>query len=299
MPDLPPPPPGAQGWPWTPPHGGQAIPASADSFPRLTVVTPSYNQAGFLERTLRSVLLQNYSNLEYIVIDGGSSDGSVEIIRKYERWLTYWVSESDDGQVDAINKGIRMASGDWLAWQNSDDIYYPGAFLDFAKLARCKPAAGLLTGNINLIDPADQVLTDLRYVVATHGAMLAEGMVLTNQAAFWRADLHARIGYISAAYDCAFDYDWFMRVLSISRAAHIDRTLGGYRIHADAKSHVFQARYESEKRTIIGGRVMPAWKVKLFQARRLVLLLAHGHAWYVLRAFGRRLRGIRKHAIST
>src|SRR6185369_4233383 len=119
--------------------------------PKISIVTPSFNQAPFLERTIQSVLDQGYENLEYIIIDGGSKDGSVDIIRKYSSRLAYWVSEPDSGQSDAINKGLRSASGDWLAWQNSDDVYYPGAFASLARAAAAHPDAGLITGDMAMI----------------------------------------------------------------------------------------------------------------------------------------------------
>src|SRR4051812_31180515 len=121
--ELPPPPPGAAGWPWTEESSG----LEEGPWPRVSIVTPSYMQGDFLEETIRSVLLQGYPDLEYFIIDGGSTDRSVEIIRRYEPWLAGWVSEKDAGQPAAVNKGWNRASGDILAYINSDDWYYPGA----------------------------------------------------------------------------------------------------------------------------------------------------------------------------
>lgn len=293
MPDLPPPPAAQAGWPWQS-GAAPAIRKPADGWPRLTVVTPSYNQAPYLERTIRSVLLQGYPNLEYIVIDGASTDGSVEIIRKYERWITFWVSEPDHGQAGAINKGLKRATGDWLAWQNSDDIFYPGAFAAVAMRSLSRPAADLIIGNINLIDEDDRVLTDLRFVRPTFKALLAEGMVLTNQAAFWRRSVHEPIGWLKEEMVCAFDFEWFLRVLEQRRADHIDRVLGGFRIHRQAKSTVISARCQEEREQAVRGRQLPGWQVRLLQARRFALMLAGGHLFYLARALMRRAFGVRK-----
>jgi glycosyltransferase involved in cell wall biosynthesis len=151
------------GWPWL--QQPQPFPATrVDGSPwsKITIVTPSYNQGQYLEATLRSVILQNYPNLEYIVIDGGSSDNSVEIIQKYAPWISFWQSEPDQGQSDAINKGLKLASGRWFNWLNSDDILQPNALFNLAKIAAQAPESKWISGGRLMLsatgDPIDQFM---------------------------------------------------------------------------------------------------------------------------------------------
>ncbi|OGU20188.1 MAG: glycosyl transferase [Hydrogenophilales bacterium RIFOXYD1_FULL_62_11] len=264
-------------------------------YPRISVITPSFNQAQFLERTMCSVLDQGYPNLEYIVIDGGSTDGSVEIIQKYADRLAYWVSESDRGQAHAINKGLERATGDWVGWQNSDDIFYPDAFMQVVQAAIRYPQAELIIGDMNLIDELDKVIRELIYVRPTYESLLAEGMVLSNQAAFWRRSLHARIGWLNESLHYGFDYEWFLRVLrETEHAVHVQECLGALRYHDATKTSRSQTLFDEEYRGILAGRGQPGWKKNLYRARRMLLTLADGHFSYVLRGIKRRGAGLGK-----
>ena len=138
--ELPEPPRGKTGWPWT--EESSRLPSrgpEGGSWPRLSVITPSFNQGQFIEETIRSILLQGYPNLEYIVMDGGSTDNSAAIIKKYSPWLTYWTSEPDSGQSDAINRGLKRASGDFATWINSDDLLSKNALVQHHHVSALRP----------------------------------------------------------------------------------------------------------------------------------------------------------------
>lgn len=258
--------------------------------PRISIITPSFNQAEFLDRTIRSVLDQGYPNLEYIIIDGGSKDGSVEIIRKYADRLAYWVSEPDRGQSHAINKGLQRATGEWVGWQNSDDVYFPGTFAQLAEAARRWPRADMICGDMQIIDEQDKLIRHMRYVQPNYTSMLAEGMVLTNQAAFWRSGLHARVGWLDESLHYHFDYDWFLRVLRVGdHARHVPQFWGALRYHDATKTSTSQSKFAEEHRAILDGRVLPSWKKRLYLARRLLLTLGYGHFAYLLRGINQRM----------
>jgi len=149
--DLPSPGKGRRGWPWTESTPEVTHDENILRWPKISIITPSYNQGEFIEETIRSVLLQGYPNLEYIVIDGGSTDNTVQILQKYEPFLKY-ISEPDKGQADAINKGLRMATGEIVAYLNSDDVYIQGTFLKIVKIFESRKDIFMVFGDIIHID---------------------------------------------------------------------------------------------------------------------------------------------------
>jgi glycosyltransferase involved in cell wall biosynthesis len=260
------------------------------NWPRITVVTPSFNQAAYLEHTICSVLDQGYPNLEYIIVDGGSTDGSVDIIRRYAKRLTWWVSEPDRGQTDAINKGLRRATGEWVAWQNSDDIYYPGAFHDLATAAAKHPEASLIIGDMMMIDAHGHPLRDVRYIKPCYRALLAEGMLVANQAAFWRRTVHEKVGLLDERYHCSFDYEWFLRLTQHVKGVHVSRIWGALRLHGETKSSLLARRFQDEHRQIVAGRELSSWQKQFYKLRRLALVLGQGQVGYACRGVLRRAR---------
>jgi len=257
-------------------------------YPRLTVITPSFNQAQFLERTILSVISQNYPNLEYFVVDGGSTDGTIDIIRQYESHISWWVSEPDNGQAHAINKGLRRATGEWVGWQNSDDIYYPSSLYSLAFHINRFPSSGLIIGNMSLIDLDDHLIRNIIYVKPTYHSLLAEGMVLSNQASFWRHSLHKDLGFLTENLHYSFDYEWFLRLTSQCDAVYVNKIWGALRQHGETKSHLNPNDFALENALILQGREPSTVKKVFFTIRRVALMLLHGHFIYVLRGLLRR-----------
>jgi glycosyltransferase involved in cell wall biosynthesis len=206
------------------------------NFPLVSIVTPSYNQARFLEFTIHSVLEQDYPNIEYILVDGGSTDGSLDIIHRYANRFAWWVSEKDRGQTDAINKGFAQANGDILAWLNSDDTYEPHAVAEAVELLRSQPETGLVYGDTNFIDengdnigsfPAAQ--TDYKH--------LRRGYVhIPQQASFWRADLWRKVGPLDPSFYFAMDYDLWVRLAALAPLQYTPRLWANFRLHTQAKT---------------------------------------------------------------
>lgn len=206
------------------------------SLPLVTVVTPSFNQAGFLEETIHSVLNQTYPNVEYIIIDGGSSDGSLEIIKKYASRLANWISEKDRGQTDAINKGFALAKGEVLAWLNSDDSLLPNAIEEAVSYLSEHPDTGMVYGDANYIDKKSKVIGKFPSA-ETDLIRLRRGFVhIPQQASFFRKSLWEQVGPLDPEFFFAMDYDLWVRLAERSELKYLPRTWANFRLHADAKT---------------------------------------------------------------
>lgn len=210
--------------------------SDSQNFPRITVVTPSFNQGAFIEETILSVIGQGYPNLEYIVMDGGSTDDTVEIIKKYEAHIAYWQSQPDGGQAAAINSGFRRATGDILAWINSDDFYFPGTLIYAAQQININ-ASELLLGNCFHFnqDTSGAEGSD----IVTHHAQsnLKLWDYIIQPSSFWTKQTWERVGELNENLNFAFDWDWFIRAQQTSAQFKTSpRYLSAYRFHEAHKT---------------------------------------------------------------
>ncbi len=205
--------------------------------PKISIVTPSYNQGQFLEDTIQSVLNQGYSNLEYIIIDGCSTDNSVEIIKKYADKLAYWVSEPDSGQSEAINKGFRRAGGEILAWINSDDVYYPGVLARIAKYFTNHSEIDFLFGYHDDIDENGRVFRKGTYLPYVPHAFRHGFAQICQPTSFWRRQVWEQCGPLDESIHLSMDYDLFCRVVKQGLCIRsIPIRVCQFRYHASSKS---------------------------------------------------------------
>lgn len=258
--------------------------------PLISIITPSFNQADYLEQTILSVLNEKTDEVELIVIDGGSTDGSVQILEKYSSVIDYWISKPDGGQVDALEKGLQVAKGTWYGWQNSDDYYLPGALT--AAVAAIKELnscleVGYIFGDMVMVDQRGNTIREHKYVEPTVEGMLSEGMLIVNQSLFWRADNKGL--KFNSEYNFSFDYDFFLQLVSTSRGVFVRNLVGAFRVHGLAKSTKDLNRFNEENKAIISGyqniSKRRGWVLKI---RRGISLLCRGEFKYVLDGVVRR-----------
>jgi glycosyltransferase involved in cell wall biosynthesis len=228
--------------------------------PLISIVTPSFNQANFLEATLASVLGQDYRPLEYIVIDGGSTDGSVDILRRHADRLGAWVSEPDHGQTDAINKGLRRARGEVLAYLNSDDLYLPGALSRVAAFFDAHPEVDLVYGDCQLIDPAGQPLGWLPAHEFSLRRTIERAEYIPQPAAFWRRALYNQVGPFDDGLHFAMDYDFFIRAGRAGQVAHLPHPVAAFRLHPGSKTVATEERHWRETLAVSERHGLRPWQ---------------------------------------
>jgi len=240
---------GKKGWPWTE-ESNTLINHGRDNatFPKISIVTPSFNQGNYLEETIRSVLLQGYPDIEYIIIDGGSTDNSVEIIKKYSPCLHYWVSEPDRGQSHAINKGFSKATGSIFAYINSDDFYEQNAFITAAHAFGRPEKPQLITGDC-IIFEEDVIKRTFKAWWPESIAHLLKpfGSTFAQPAAFWSRDTYELVGGFDENLHYAFDREFFLKIGVLGTAPLIiGQPLARYRDHAKTKtSHTIRFYQET------------------------------------------------------
>ncbi|MCP4141863.1 MAG: glycosyltransferase [Chloroflexi bacterium] len=205
--------------------------------PLVSIITPSFNQSAYIAATIESVLSQDYPNIEYIIVDGGSTDGSAEIIERYADKLAWWVSEKDEGHTDALNKGFARANGQILAWLNSDDTYEPGAIREAVAFLMENPEIGLVYGDCNFIDENGYEFGKFN-AAQTDLKKLRRGYVhIPQQASFWRAEWWKKVAPLDESFYFAMDYDLWVRLAQIGEFRYLPgKNWANFRLHSDAKS---------------------------------------------------------------
>ena len=207
------------------------------SRPLVSLVTPSFNQGAYLEATIRSVLEQEYPNIEYMVFDGGSTDDSVDILQRHADRLAYWVSEPDGGQADAINRGYRRATGKYVSWINSDDLLPPGSVAAAVDFLESNPDIGMVYGNVEHIGPDGDSIRMVEPPPFDYQRILTTGINYVQQSgSLMRREIFDEIGELDVRLHFAMDLDYWMRLGLVTSIEYIPVTLAQFRVHENSKS---------------------------------------------------------------
>lgn len=225
------------------------------NYPKISIVTPSFNQGKYLEETIQSILSQNYPNLEYIIIDGKSSDNSVEIIKKYEKYLNYWVSEEDEGLYYALQKGFLRSSGEIMGWLNSDDLLHRKALFTVANIFENNSNINWIQGRPSMYDESGMTVDTHDHVYSKYHFYLKQyttGRFIQQESTYWKRALWLKAGgNISTSFRYAGDFDLWIRFFKFELLHYTNALIGGYRVTANQISRSKQTEYLAECNAII------------------------------------------------
>ena len=257
--------------------------------PRISVVTPSFNQGEFLEATLRSVMTQGYAGLEYVVIDGGSSDESVSIIERYDADLAYWVSEPDQGHAHALNKGFAQTTGEIMCWINSSDMYYPWTLATVAEIFSQLPEVDWITGAVSMFDVCGRP----RVVASASGVNVFDVLAghyrycIQQESVFWRRSLWERAGgRLDQTLTYAADLDLWLRFFRLAPLYRVGTLLGGFRVHDDRLGKAGDDLYGREAKEL-HSRFVSGCDRRSLARGRLIRLIGTGKRKLVGEGLGR------------
>ena len=252
---------------------------------KISIVTPSFNQADYLDETIRSVLDQNYPDLEYLIADGASTDGSVVLIKEYSERLAWWVSEIDGGQADAINKGFSRATGEIIAWLNSDDYYLPETLDTVAKLFEENPDAGIIYGDVLSVDGEGNPINVQRFDQYSVEDLM-QFKIISQPGVFIRRSILEQAGYLDETYHFLLDHQLWLRIAQLAPMFYVPQTLAVARYHDDAKNIAHAEKFGAEAFKILEWMdTQPMLRSLLKENRKKVLAGAHHlDAFYLVEA---------------
>lgn len=221
------------------------------NYPKISIITPSYNQGAYLEETILSVLDQRYPNLEYIIIDGNSTDNSVDIIKKYADRISYWVSEPDTGMYDAIQKGFERSTGEIMGWLNSDDILHKKSLFSIAELLTLK-GVYWIQGFPNTIDESGRIVQVIDYGQWSFLRFLTDDVCIQQDCTFWRRELWEKAGgYVSTKYSVAGDFELWLRFFKYEKLFTPPCLTGSFRLRKEGQLSMDGNRYQDQVRSIL------------------------------------------------
>lgn len=266
-------------------------------YPKISIITPSFNQGKFLEQTILSVLNQNYPNLEYIIIDGGSNDNSTEIIKKYEDKLAYWISEKDSGQSDAINKGFRRATGDIVAWINSDDFYFNNSFFKVADYFDKHPHLYWIAGNVIFVDKNGNFITRKKPIYSKFVVKYGTSSIY-QPSIFLRSCILKEIGYLNEKFHALMDQEWYARISEHYTCDIIDYDIANFRWHENSKSSSQKKSFHHKKYLIERKIIFNKYHkqtLKFFNKHPYFVMLFFENISRIVKIYYRILRSLKKY----